>query len=111
MTHKFMKYSILGHQLIGIMVRVFTNDPGDWGSIASRVIPKTQKIVLVASLLNSQNHKIQIKGKWNNREKEVALFTIRRSNEKGTFGSPSTTVDQLYIYIYIYIYSTVKWRL
>ena len=28
---------------IGIMVRVFTNGPGDRGSIPGRVIPKTQK--------------------------------------------------------------------
>ena len=25
------------------MVRVFANDPGNWGSIPSQVIPKTQK--------------------------------------------------------------------
>ena len=28
---------------IGIMVRVFTNGPGDLGSITGRVIPKAQK--------------------------------------------------------------------
>ena len=28
------------------MVRMFTNDPEDGGSIQCRVIPKTQKIVL-----------------------------------------------------------------
>ena len=31
---------------IGIMVRVFANDPGDQGSIPGRVIPKSQKMVL-----------------------------------------------------------------
>ena len=46
-----------------MMVRVFANGPGDTGSIAGRVIPKTQKMVLDASLLNTQHHKVWIKGK------------------------------------------------
>ena len=41
------------------MGRVFTNGPGDWGSVPGRVIPKTQKMVLDPSLLNTQH----IKGK------------------------------------------------
>ena len=45
------------------MVRVFTNGPGDRGSIPGRVTPKTQKIVLDASLLNTQNYKAWIKSK------------------------------------------------
>ena len=44
-------------------VRVFANGPGDLGSIPGRVIPKTQKMVLDASLLNIQNYKVRIKGK------------------------------------------------
>ena len=34
--------------------RVFANGPGDQGSIPGRVIPKTQKVVLDASLLSTQ---------------------------------------------------------
>ena len=45
------------------MVRVLTNSPGDLGSIPGRVIPKTQKMVLEASLLNTQHYKVRIKGK------------------------------------------------
>ena len=45
------------------MSRVFANGPGDWGSIPGRVIPKTQKMVLDASLLNTQHYKVRIKGK------------------------------------------------
>ena len=37
------------------MSRVFTNGLGDWGSIPCRVIPKTQKMILDAALLNSQH--------------------------------------------------------
>ena len=42
---------------------MFANGPGDLGSIPGRVIPKTQKMVLDASLLNTQHYKVQIKGK------------------------------------------------
>ena len=45
------------------MSKVFANDPGDWGSIPDRVIPKTQKMVLDAALLNTQHYKVRIKGK------------------------------------------------
>ena len=48
---------------IGVMVRVFSNGPGDLGSIPGRVIPKTLKMVLDASLLNTQHYKERIKGK------------------------------------------------
>ena len=47
----------------GIMVRVFTNGLGDLGSIPGPVIPKTQKMVLDATLLNTQHYKVRIKGK------------------------------------------------
>ena len=56
------------------MVRVFTNGPGDLGSIPGRVIPKTQKMVLDASLLNIQHYKVRIKGKVEqSRERSSAL--------------------------------------
>ena len=48
---------------ISLAVRVFANGPGDLGSIPGRVIPKTQKMVLDASLLNTQHYKVRIKGK------------------------------------------------
>ena len=48
---------------IGIIVRVFPNGPGDLGSILGQVIPKTQKMVLDATLLNTQYYKVRIKGK------------------------------------------------
>ena len=35
----------------------------DWGSIHGRVIPKTQKMVLDTTLLNTQHYKVRIKGK------------------------------------------------
>ena len=51
------------NRLIGLVGRVFANDPGDLGSIPGRVIPKTLKMVLDTSLLNTQQYKARIKGK------------------------------------------------
>ena len=45
------------------MSKVFTNNPGDQGSIPGRDIPKTQKMVLDAALLNNQYNKVKMKGK------------------------------------------------
>ena len=52
------------------MVRVFTNGLEDRGLIP--VIPNTQKIVLDASMLNTQHYKASIKGKCNNQGKGEA---------------------------------------
>ena len=48
---------------IGLISRVFTNSQRDRGPIPGRVIPKTQKMVLDTTLLNTQHYKIRIKGK------------------------------------------------
>ena len=54
--------------------RVFANGPGDRGSIPGRVIPKTLKMVLDTSLLNTQHYKVCIKGKEEQyRERSGAL--------------------------------------
>ena len=57
---------------IGLAVRVFANGPGDLGSIPGRVIPKTQKMVLDPSLLNTQHYKVRIKGKVEQSREGVA---------------------------------------
>ena len=57
---------------IGLAVRVFANGPGDLDSIPGRVIPKTQKMVLDASLLNTQRYKVRIKGKVDQSREGVA---------------------------------------
>ena len=49
--------------LLGPAVRVFANGPGDLGSIPGRVIPKTLKMVLDTTLLNTQHYKVRFKGK------------------------------------------------
>ena len=54
--------------------RVFSNDPGDLGSIPGCVIPKTLKMVLDTSLFNTQQYKVRIEGKVEqSRERSSAL--------------------------------------
>ena len=57
-----------------MMVRVFTNGPGDQGSFSGRVIPKTQKMVLDVSLLNTQQYKAGIKGKVEQSKERSSAF-------------------------------------
>ena len=75
------KYSFKNHiyinRLIDQVSRVFANGPGDLGSIPGRVIPKTLKIVLDTSLLNTPIYKVHIKGKLKqSRERSSALSYI-----------------------------------
>ena len=83
-----------------IMSRVSANNQGDWGSIPGQVIPKTQRMVLDATLLNTQHYKVRIKGKveqsreWNIIEYYLSVVAI----EKGAFGSPSTEVVDNFTY-------------
>ena len=89
-------------QDIGMMVRVFANGPGHWGSIPGHVIPRTQKIVLEASLLNTQHYKIWMKGKMKqSREKSNALpYTlVKKLLKREPLGHPqlqSPTLLNLY---------------
>ena len=67
-------------ELIGLVGKVFANSPGDLGSI-QRFIPKTLKMVLDTSLLNTQQYKVRIKGKVEqSRERSSALPTPRCSS-------------------------------
>ena len=62
---------------IGLVGRVFASGPGDQGSIPGRLVPKTIKMVLDATLLNTQHYKANIKGKVEqSREWSSALLYI-----------------------------------
>ena len=53
---------------------MFTNGPGDLDSIPGHVIPKTLKIVLDTSLLNTKQYKVRIEGQVEQtKEKRSAL--------------------------------------
>ena len=48
--------------LIRPMSRVFANSLGNWGSLPDWVIPKSQKMVFDAALLNTEHYKVRMKG-------------------------------------------------
>ena len=81
--------------LIGLVDRVFANSLEDLGSIPGYVIPKTLKMVLDATLLNTQQYKVRMKVKVEqSREMSNALpqnFSVV-AIEKEAFWSPSITV-------------------
>ena len=57
-----------------LQLQLFMNDLGDLGSILGRIIPKTLKMVLDISLLNTQQYKVRIEGKVEqSRERSSAL--------------------------------------
>ena len=70
----FIRCYLFPDRLIGLVGRVFVSGPGDLGSIPGRVIPKTLKMVLDTSLLNTQQYKVSMKGKVEqSRESSSAL--------------------------------------
>ena len=77
------------------------------GSIPGRVIPKTFKMVLDTSLINTRQYKVRIKGKveqlWE-RSSALPLHLGVVAIEKGAFWSPPTKIANLYIYIYICVW-------
>ena len=70
-----------------------------------RVIPKTQKMVLDASLLNTQHYKVRIKGKVEQSREGVAPSPTPWCIEKGAFELPSTMVAN-----FNYLYLLRKWK-
>ena len=108
MTGCLLYYAYL-HMYIYVHL-VFANGPGDLGSIPGRVIPKTQKMVLDASLLNTQHYKVRIKGKVEQSREGVApsptpwCSSYRKGNLRVTLDyGRQLYFTYLYIYIYIYI--------
>ena len=70
------------------------------GSIPGRVIPKTQKMVLDASLLNTQHYKVRIKGKVEQSREGVAPSPTPwcSSNRKGSLRVTLDNGRQLYLW-------------
>ena len=83
---------------------MFANGPGDLGSIPGRVIPKTQKMVLDASLLKTQHYKVRIKGKVEQSREGVAPSPTSwcSSYRKGSLRVTLDYGRQLYFTLYIY---------
>ena len=87
---------------LGVPYRVFANGPGDLDSIPGRVIPKTQKMVLDASLLSTQHYKVRIKGKVEQSRKGVAPSPTHwcSSYRKGSLRVTLDYGRQLYLLTY-----------
>ena len=86
-----------------LMNRVFGNGLGDWSSIPGRVIPKTEKMVLDAALLNTQHYKVKIMGKVEySREWSDTLPTLRCSSYWK--GSLWVTLDKGRRFYLLYIF-------
>ena len=72
--HELDIYYIMSDRLIDLVGREFANGLGDPSSVPGRVIPKTLKMVLDTSLLNTQQNEVHIKGKVEqSRERSSAL--------------------------------------
>ena len=84
--------------IIGLMYREFANGPGDRGSILARDIPKTQKMVLDATLLSTQHYKVRVKDKVKQSREWSSALPDTDSIEKGAFVSPSTKVANFTLY-------------
>ena len=94
---------------IGIMVRVFAHGPGDLGSIPGWVLPKTLKMVLDVSLLNTQHYKVRIKGKVEkSRERSSAPWCS--SYRKGSLQVTLDYGRQQLVSMFLYTYVMVGWR-
>ena len=76
--------------------RAFAKGLGDLGSIPSRIIPKTLKMVLDTSLLNTQQYKVRIKGKV-----EQSRERSRRNWKKEPSGHPRLRLPTLLTYLII----------
>ena len=64
----------ISRTLICLVDRVFANGLGELGSIPGSVLPKTLKMVLDTSLLNTRQYKVRIEGEMEqSRERSGAL--------------------------------------
>ena len=98
LLYELFSYINLSYLLIGQLGRVFANGPGDLGSIPGRTIPKTLKIVLNTSLLNTQQYKVRIKGKVEqSKERSSALPDTLKRKPSGHPRLRSPTLQLLHV--------------
>ena len=84
------------------MSKVFANGPWERGSIPGQVIPKTQKMVLDATLFCIQHYKVRIKasGAIVGMEQHPPLHLGVVAIENGAFRSPLTKVTNFTFFYY-----------
>ena len=104
-------YGVYIYIYIGLVGRLFANGLGDLGSIPGRVIPKTQKMVIDASFLNSHHYKVRIKGKVElSRKGVVPSPRLRCSSYWKRNLCVVLDYGRQLIYIYIYIPGWGKYK-
>ena len=98
------------------MGRVFANDPGDWGSISGRVIPKIQKMVLDAAFFNIIRYGSRVKWinprkrvvppciSWINCHKFYSKYNGNRLNKSNIFVTFKEIADIISVYLNILYY-------
>ena len=103
---KFNSHLLVCNRTISLMSRVFANGPGDEGSILGCVIPKTKKMILDATLLNTQHYKVWVK--WSNSVNGVVPSPAYRCGSywKGSLRITLEKSRQLYL---LYLYP-IKWH-
>ena len=89
--HHYILYLLVG--------KVFANGLGDLGSISGHIIPKTLKMVLDTSLLNTQQYKVRIKSKVEESRKRVVPSPTPRCSSywKGSILVALDYSPQLYL--------------
>ena len=70
------EYTMIIYRAIGLMSKVFTNGPGDRGSLPGRVISKTQKWYLMPPCLTFSIITQGLRVKWSNPENGVVPLPI-----------------------------------
>ena len=86
---------------------MFANCPGNMDSIPDLVIPKTQKMVLGASLLNTQHYRYGSRVQWSNPGKGVAPSPTPGCSSYRK-GSLRVTLDYGRQFYLLYLYSFEK---
>ena len=93
---------------IGLVGRMFTNGPGDQGSILGRVIPKTQKWYLMPPCLTLSTLRYGSRVKWSNPENGLSVLpyiSVQQLLKRESQDRPRQVLANLLRYIYIYIYT------
>ena len=99
------------HTHTGPAVRVFANGPGNLGSIPGRVIPKTLKMELDTTLLNTQHYKVRFKGKveqsreWSSAPHPTPWCSSYRKGEPS--GHPRLWSLNFYLYIHTHTHTYI----
>ena len=75
---------------------MFANGPGDLGSIPGLVIPKTQKMLLDAALLNTHKGKVEHSWEWSS---TLSYTSVEKLLKRKSLSDPRLRLPTSTIYI------------